>query len=173
MPIGALRTSLAGLCAALANGVQRLRANVEEMRDWRPANPSSPDDADEWRFRPLRDDDSEFAERLVDAFCREWVMIAGFASERVEEARNTVELLVADEWDPDGPEVEHTKRLRLTSWFTGSTYWLYEWAGDEATARRWIVHTADLQARNVMTERQLHGPTEWDGDPPLDPLSFS
>jgi hypothetical protein len=139
------------------------------MRVWRPADPSSPDEADEWRYRPLHDSDPELADRLVAAYCRQWVMVAGFGSERLQEAPGTVELLVADEWDP---EDDQAKRLRIRSWFTGSSYWLYEWDGDEAAALRWVLQTADLQGDNVIVERQMYGPTEWDGDPPLDPVNF-
>lgn len=54
------------------------------------------------------------------------------------------------------------QRLRLRSWFTGSTYYLPDWGGDWFDARAWIEMVADLQARSVDDYRGRHGPTPWD-----------
>lgn len=70
-----------------------------------------------------------------------------------------MELQVADEWPLPSAMA---RRLRLTSWFTGSTYYLADWDGDWYDAKRWIEGVAELQAGNVDSFRGRHGPTPWD-----------
>ena len=74
---------------------------------------------------------------------------------KLAEVGDTLQLLVR----PD----DEGQVLRLTSWYTGSTYWLYEWDGEEASALAWITDVADLQAGNVQDDRR-HGPTFWDNE---------
>jgi hypothetical protein len=106
-------------------------------------------------YSDLADVDAALAARLIDAYGRRWLDQAGLPMRRLAEVPDTVELLVRTD--------EDAQVLRLTSWYTGSTYWLYEWDGEETRAVEWILDVADLQAGNVQTER-LYGPTAWDTD---------
>ena len=66
------------------------------------------------------------ANRLVERFAPRWLRRAGLPLSHHGEVGDTIELRVADSWDPlDGTHV-----LRLTSWYTGETTWLYDWRGD-------------------------------------------
>ena len=67
--------------------------------------------------------------------------------------------MVADSWDPaDGSRV-----LRLTSWYTGETRWLYDWPGDYESAEEWIEDCADMSGDWIHDERALGGdPTPWE-----------
>lgn len=67
----------------------------------------------------------------------------------------TIELKVAPDDTPG------RRRLRLTSFYTGSTYWLYEWDGSEEAALGFMGSSAELQGGNVKEDRR-HGPTPWD-----------
>lgn len=88
-----------------------------------------------------------------------WLIEAELPEDHLAEVGDTVALVVAEEWEHlDGG----TKRLRLTSWYTGSTYWLRDWDGDLRTATEWVGHVAQLQAVNVRVERFRNGPTPWD-----------
>jgi hypothetical protein len=55
-----------------------------------------------------------------------------------------------------------TKRLRITSRFSGSTRWLSEWHGDAQAALVFAEAVADDEAEWVHVERRDYGPTEWD-----------
>ena len=104
------------------------------MPSWRPSNPGIPDEDDEWRFRLLADDDALCAERLAQHFAPLWLTAAQLPMTRLNEVPDTIEFRVADTWDPpDG-----TKTLRLTSWYTGETRWLYGWDGHYDNAAEWI-----------------------------------
>ena len=66
--------------------------------------------------------------------------------------------MVAAEWDPpDG-----TRRLRLRSWYTGTTDWLVEWDGSLDIAADWMMVQAKLRGTWVHDERGIGGSTVWD-----------
>ena len=130
------------------------------MPSWRPAEPGEPDGDDEWRFAPLANQDDELHTLLLETYGRRWLRQAGLPEERLPEVPDTVELLVAEDWtEPAGTGL---LTLRLTSWYTGSTYWLPGWDGSSEAAVAWIEDIADLQAGNVRFDRDRHGHTPWD-----------
>jgi len=130
-----------------------------DVPSWRPESPGDPDDADEWRFTPLDDHDPALAAEMIDRYGRRWLRLAGLPAARLTEVPDTVELRVADDWhEPPGAD---RRVLRLTSWYTGSTYWLREWDGARDDAMAWVEDVADLQAHNVHFDRR-YGTTPWD-----------
>lgn len=135
----------------------------------RPPTASDPDGADSWRYREFAEVDSVLADRLVSEYGEVWLSAADLPLERMGEVGDTVQIAVADEWEGDEPG---SKRLRLTSWYTGSTYWLPDWDGDDGKAVSWIRDTARLQAGNVRFQRHRYGRTVWDakGEERDDPL---
>jgi len=130
------------------------------MPSWRPAEASDPDDENEWRFEALEEHDADLATVLLDAYGRRWLELAGLTPERLPEVPDTVELVVADDWTE--PPASGLRVLRLRSWYTGSTYWLWDWDGARDLAARWIEDVAELQASNVTVARQRYGETPWD-----------
>jgi hypothetical protein len=127
--------------------------------NWRPETATDPDGPDAWRFRPLLDEDRELALRLIDVYASRWVERSGYPESKIPEVSGTMELVIADEWTAPGAT---TRRLRMTSWFTGSTYYLPGWNGDWYEAKRWIEDVAEMQAGNVDSYRGRNGPTPWD-----------
>lgn len=105
------------------------------------------------------------AAKLLDRYAREWIVLAGLPPERLSEVADTVEVVVAPDWN--APADSGLQVLRLRSWYTGSTYWLYDWDGSAGEAEAWIDSVADLQAGNVSLDRE-YGPTPWD-----DPSGFT
>jgi hypothetical protein len=67
----------------------------------------------------------------------------------------TVELKVAADEEPG------LWRLRLRSFYTGTTYWRYGWDGSEEAALDFMDEAAELQGHNVGEDRR-HGPVLWD-----------
>jgi len=122
--------------------------------DW-PENPSSPDGHDEHLFVPLEDEQAGLAERLRRRYAERWVVEAHVRPPRLEDAMDTIELKVA----PD--EEAGLRRLRLRSFYTGSTYWRYGWDGSEEAALDFMDEAAELQGANVGDDRR-HGPVLWD-----------
>ena len=96
----------------------------------RPATASDPDGPDAWRYRDLAEVTPAMASLLVEEYGEVWLREAELPEDRRSEVGDTLELRVADEWDGYEPG---TKRLRLTSWYTGETNCLYEWMGDVAS----------------------------------------
>ncbi len=131
------------------------------MPSLRPESPSSPDGQDEWRYQQLHDVDPVLADDLIGAYGTVWLPLAELPLDRHAEVGDTVELAIADEWEDPAPGA---KRLRLTSWYTGSTYWLPDWDGDADKAISWIRDTAWLQAGNVRFQRYRYGRTLWDAE---------
>jgi hypothetical protein len=129
------------------------------MPSMRPPTASDPDGPDGWRYRDLAEADPALANRLVNEYGRVWLSGAELPPERAGEVADTVQIAVAEEWETDEPGL---KRLRLTSWYTGSTYWLPDWDGDDEKAISWIRDTAWLQAGNVRFQRYRYGRTTWD-----------
>ena len=129
------------------------------MPSMRPPSASDPDGTEGWRFRELAEVDSTLAQRLLGEYGDLWVSASELPHERSGEVPDTLEVAVADEWQDDNPGL---KRLRLTSWYTGSTYWLPDWDGDHEKAVTWIRDTAWLQAGNVRFQRYRYGRTAWD-----------
>jgi hypothetical protein len=124
------------------------------MPSWRPANRGKPDGREEGFYKPLADVDPTVADALIHHYGEVWLPRAGLPMERLPEVGDTVEIRVRDDGDQ--------RVLRLTSWYTGSTYWMYDWDGETSSAVAWIEEVADLQAGNVKTERGRYGPTPWD-----------
>jgi hypothetical protein len=114
-----------------------------------------PDGPDEHLFLPLEDDQPELAERLKRHYIEQWVAEARLRPPSLQDAMDTVELKVAPDEEPG------LRRLRLRSFYTGSTYWRYEWDGSEEAAFRFMDQAAELQAWNVEGDRE-HGPVPWD-----------
>ena len=125
----------------------------------RPPTASDPDGPDSWRYRELAEVDPVLAHRLVSEYGEVWLSEAELPLERLSEVGDTVEIAVADEWEDSEPG---SKRLRLTSWYTGSTYWRPDWDGDEEKAVSWVRDVASLQAGNVRFQRYSYGRTVWD-----------
>ena len=134
------------------------------MPNWRPESAPDPDGPDEWRFRPLLEEDRDLAHQLIEVYARRWIERSGYPETRIPEVPDTMELLVAEEWPSSSGAL---RRLRLTSWFTCDTYYLPDWDGDEYDAKRWLEQVAELQAGNVDSYRGRYGPTPWD-DPESD-----
>src|SRR5207253_5358402 len=117
-----------------------LRAGQDGLvPSWRPPTAVDPDGANAWRYRLLSEVDASMATRLVDRFAPRWLRRAGLPEWRLPEMPDTIELKVADSWDPQ----DGSRLLRLTSWYTGETTWLYDWTGDFETAASWIDDAAD------------------------------
>src|SRR5207244_1630181 len=91
--------------------------------------------------------------RFLDQTCA-----AHPAAPRIEDAMDTVELKVAPDAQPS------RQRLRLRSFYTGTTYWMNGWDGSEEGALVFIDEAADLQGSNVGGDRR-HGPVLWDEIP--------
>lgn len=115
-----------------------------------------PDGREEHLFRPLGETEPGLASELRDRFAEKWLRESGFPDSRLPDAIATVDLRVA----PDDHEGQ--RRLRITSSFTGSTRWLYEWDGDPGRAAEFVDEVASDEAQWVHDERHLNGPTEWD-----------
>jgi hypothetical protein len=71
---------------------------------------------------------------------------------------DTIELKVAPDEEPG------QWRLRLRSFYTGTTYWKHGWDGSEEAALEFMDEAADLQGQNVGGDRR-HGPVLWDDVP--------
>jgi hypothetical protein len=125
--------------------------------EW-PKNPSSPDGDEEHLFVLLEDDRPELAKRLRRRYAERWVVAAHLQPPRLEDAMDTIELKVAPDEEPG------LWRLRLRSFYTGSTYWRYGWDGSEETVLEFMDEAADLQGGNVGEDRR-HGPVLWDAIP--------
>jgi hypothetical protein len=125
----------------------------------KPESASDPDGVDEWRYGELADHNADLALRLLREYGEVWLTDAELPLERLAEVEDTVEIVVANDWEDPDPG---SMRLRLTSWYTGSTYWLPGWDGDPGAAVAWIRDVAQLQAANVRTERFRYGSTQWD-----------
>ncbi len=127
------------------------------MVAWRPENPSEPDGEHECLFEPVAVVLPELAALLLRRYATAWLAAASLPADRIDEVDDTVELLVAADWiAADGSRV-----LRQRSWYTGSTFWLWQWGGDEEAALDWMIEIAALQGVNVDDDRR-HGPTPWD-----------
>jgi hypothetical protein len=120
----------------------------------RPAEPGKPDGPDENLYRPLAEVNAALAKRLIERYGEVWLPRAGLPARRLPEVGDTVDLLVRNDDDEC--------ILRLTSWYTGSTYWMYDWEGDPDSALAWIADMAELQADNTKGDRGRYGPTPWD-----------
>lgn len=127
----------------------RMRRQIREME-------LGPDGREEHRFRPLDEVDPALADTLRHTFVPKWLTESGFPPSRYDEAMATVDIRVAPDEEPG------EQRLRVTSTFTGSTRWLYEWDGDEQEAIAFVEDVAGDEAGWVHDERRLNGPTEWD-----------
>jgi hypothetical protein len=125
--------------------------------DW-PENPSSPDGPEEHLFVPLDDEQPELAERLRRRYAERWVVEGHLRPPRLEDAMDTIELKVAPDEKPG------LRRLRLRSFYTGSTYWRYGWDGSEDAALDFMDEAAELQGADVGGDRR-HGPVLWDDLP--------
>jgi hypothetical protein len=117
-----------------------------------------PDGADEDLFTPLEREDADLTRSLKRRYAERWLLEANLPTDRVEDAIETVELKVAPDEEPG------RRRLRLTSFYTRATYWLYGWDGSIDAANAFIDEAAQLQGANVKNDRR-HGPTPWDESP--------
>jgi hypothetical protein len=128
--------------------------------DWseplRSKHLSSPDGEEEQLFVPLDDENPTLAQKRRRRYAERWLIEAELPADRLEEAISTIELKVAPDDEPD------RRRLRLRSFYTGTTYWRYGWDGSEEAALTFMDETAELQGGNVRDDRK-HGPTPWDG----------
>jgi hypothetical protein len=128
------------------------------MSSWKPSTAADPDGEDAWRFRPLAETDPVGAKRLIDRYAPLWLETAGLPLAHLGEVPDTVELVIAETWDPpDG-----TKVLRFTSWYTGETRWRPDWDGRVETALPFMEEVADVCGGWVKTERDRYGGTPWD-----------
>jgi hypothetical protein len=117
---------------------------------------SAPDGDEEHLFVPLDEDDAALADRLRRRFVDLWLREGRLPLHRFDEALETVELKIAPDDQTPG-----RWRLRLRSFYTGTTYWLYDWDRSTSAAEAWIDDVAELQGANVNEDRR-HGPTPWD-----------
>jgi hypothetical protein len=117
--------------------------------------PSDPDGVVEPLFVPLEAEDPALADRLKRRYVELWLREGRLPLHRFDEGLETVELKIA----PD--EAPGRWRLRLRSFYTGTTYWLHEWDRSAAAAEAWVDDIAELQGQNVNDDRQ-YGPTPWD-----------
>ncbi len=111
-------------------------------------------------FQNLGEVDPATAHHLIEQYGRVWLREAGPSQDHLPEVGDTVALVVAGEWEDSG--TSGTKRLRLTSRYTSSAYYLPDWDGELKTATAWIRRIAQLQAANLRVERVRYGPTPWD-----------
>jgi hypothetical protein len=137
--------------------------DITDENDPRPAElheigRGGPDGPEEHLFLPLEDEQPELALRLKRHYVERWIAQARLRPPTLQEAIDTVKLKVAPDEEPG------LLRLRLTSFFTGSTYWHYGWDGSEETALSFMEEAAQLQAWNVDGDRE-HGPVPWDDAP--------
>jgi hypothetical protein len=121
--------------------------------EW-PYHPTYPEIDDGSLFVPLAWDQPELAERLRRRYAEIWVAKAHLQPPRIEDAMDTLELLVAGDDEHGG------FLLRLRSFYTGTTGY-YSWDGSEAEALKIVADSADLQAHNTGEDRR-HGPLLWD-----------
>jgi hypothetical protein len=84
----------------------------------KPDSASDPDGVNEWRYHDLAEADADLARRLLSEYGEVWLTEAELPVERLAEVEDTVEIVVAKEWEDHDPE---SMRLRLRSWYTGST----------------------------------------------------
>ena len=82
---------------------------------------SAPDGEEEHLFVPLEKDDPALADRLRRRFVELWLREGRLPLHRFDDALETVELRIAPDETPD------RWRLRLRSFYTGTTYWLHDW----------------------------------------------
>src|SRR5437868_5347173 len=99
--------------------VRAQRGHSGAVTNWRPDNPSEPDPEWTHAYQPLSEVAPKLTAELIDAYGRRWLDQAELPMARLPEMGDTLELMVRA--DDDG------QALRLTSWYTGSTYWLYGW----------------------------------------------
>ena len=93
----------------------RYRCHTQGMdAQWR----SAPDGEEEHLFVPLDEDDPALADRLRRRFVELWLREGRLPLHRSDV---TVELKIAPDETPD------RWRLRLRSFYTGTTYWLHDW----------------------------------------------
>lgn len=117
--------------------------NDPRLAQLREIGRQGPDGPDERLFRPLEEDEPGLAQRLKQHYVEQWIAQAGLRPPSLQEAIDTVELKVAPDNEPG------KRRLRLTSFYTGSTYWRYGWDGSLETALDFMEEAAELQAWNV------------------------
>jgi hypothetical protein len=103
-------------------------------------------------FRPLDEEDARLADAMRRRFTTRWPEVSGLPNSRVAEAMETVDIRM-------GPGDRPGARcLRITSTFTGSTRWLYEWQGEQGQALGFADDVAVEEGHWVHDERRHHGP---------------
>jgi hypothetical protein len=132
--------------------------NITMPLEW-AEHPSSPDGPEDHLFVALADEQPELAQRLRRRYAERWIADARLRPPQIEDAMDTIELKVAPDDQPG------LWRLRLRSFYTGSTYWRHGWDGSEGAALDFMDEAAELQAGNVIDDRR-HGLTLWDHLPP-------
>jgi hypothetical protein len=142
---------------AVAEG---LPGYVLRVRKGQRDEPVHPNPGEEHLFTLLDDEDPDLATALKGRYAERWLAEANLPEHRIGGSINTVELKVAPDFDEPG-----RRRLRMTSFYTGSTYWLYGWDGSRKSAMRFMDEMAQTQGDWVKDERQRFGPTEWDESP--------
>ena len=122
------------------------------MPSWRPAKASDPDGADEWLYEDLAERDPQLLEHITRRYSTSWLRLADLDDGFLSEVGDTIDVRVHREQGT----------LRLTSWYTGTTYYGPDWPTDVAVVNVWIDGVADMAASNVRTDRSLYGKTPWD-----------
>jgi hypothetical protein len=109
-------------------------------------------------YEPMASHYPQFTDELLDRYARRFVTEAGFPAHRIDDAKQTLELMVTT--DTERPVI------RATSHFTGETQWFQDWDGTLEHALSLIEEVADQNASWVDTERE-YGLTEWDEPRPV------
>lgn len=114
------------------------------------------------RHSLLDDVDSVQAQLLKERFALSWLALVEFEGHpAVAEAAACLALWV--ELDPSA-----SRSLRATNYYTGSTYWLHEWNGDQEAAEGFMDEVAAAAAEEVRREPHNRGrrSLRWELDRP-------
>lgn len=108
--------------------------------------------------QPLDLVDADLAGRLRLRFAEVWLQQSGFLTAPLDDAARSLGL-----WVSGSGARGRGHMLRATSHYTGSSWWLEDWDGDEATAEAFVDRAAAAAAVEVKAENRRSGrPLEWD-----------
>lgn len=103
---------------------------------------------------PLVELDPTLESGLKEQIVRVWLRQAGVDRSRHLDALDAIEIEVVSQ-----PPARH---LTVTSHFSGSTHWLYNWTGSAEEAHSFASRVGADEADWLIQDRALHGKSEWD-----------